>query len=435
MGTRPRSPVGQVDAPAGRAPAELRARSWKGRRGRLACIATGLLALLVCSSSIPAQQVVTLPAEDRLLEPTLESVYEVGGLQDAEPWEEFQSLEDAAFDADGRLYLVDGGGTAVVAVDGEGRLLHRLGGPGDGPGEYRSPGGVAVLRDGRVAVWDRRKRAFLLFGPEGGHLDEVRPDLEAGVPDAPLAVDPDGRILALAAHFVAGRLGRAYLTGPGIERARGSLPLLRIPVENDAPAEAVASARMPVAEGSPPFPVVRVFEPLPSWGPLGRGRIALVHSEAYRVEILRPDGSLERALERPLEARPTTAADREAFRRLGEADPPRVLGSGGGRDAPRAEPPDPWFNPVVPPVLEITADGDDRIWVLRRDPDDPTRPGPVDLLSAEGRYLGTLPRRTLEALGDGLPDAFGPDGLVVFLATGPLDVPVARVRRLPEELR
>lgn len=412
----------------------IRAASRRETR-RLAWVAWAISVLLL---SFPAladtQESVTLPAEDRLLEPTLELLYEVGGLQDAEPWEEFQSLEDAAFGADGRLYLVDGGGTAVVAVDAEGRLLHRLGGPGDGPGEYRSPGGLTVLPDGRVAVWDRRKRAFLLFGPEGSPLEEVRPDLEVGVPDGPLALDPDGGVLALPAHFVTGRLGRAYLTGSGIERARGSLPFLRIPLVNDTPAEVMARVRMPVAEGSPPFPVVRAFEPLPSWGPLESRRVALSHSADYRIDIVGADGALERAMERPLDARPTTDAHREAFRRQREAYPARILGGGGGDGAP-AEPPEPWFHPVVPPVLEISADGNDRIWVLRRDPDDPTRPGPVDLLSAEGRYLGTLPRQTLAPLGDGLPDAFGPDGLVVFLATGLLDVPVARVYRLPEELR
>lgn len=57
-------------------------------------------------------------------------------------------------------------------------------------------------------------------------------------------------------------------------------------------------------------------------------------------------------------------------------------------------------------------------------------PGPIDILDVDGRYIGTVVEPSL-----GLPDAFGPDGRVVFLTTGEFDVPVARVYRLPEPLR
>ncbi len=35
----------------------------------------------------------------------------------------------------------------------------------------------------------------------------------------------------------------------------------------------------------------------------------------------------------------------------------------------------------------------------------------------------------------GMPDAFGPDGLVAFVETDDLDVPVITVWRLPAEIR
>lgn len=393
-----------------------------------------LAALVLAPSLLRAQDTIPLPAADRPLEIRLEPLFEVGAL-DGQAWEEFQSLDGAVFGHDGRLYLRDEGSPMVVAVGAYGRFLHRAGGPGDGPGEYRGPAGMVELPDGRIAVWDLLKRAFLLYGADGAHLDEVRPDLATGLPGPPLALARDGSVLALADHLLTGRLGHAYLTSHGVRAADGALPFLRIPLADDAPARVVTEVRIPVPEGPPPHPVRRAFEPLPSWGPLADDRIALSHSADYRIEILGPDGRLERVLTRPLRARAITAADRDAFRREQAGNPTRTLGAGGGGGTP-PRPSDFWFSPVVPPVLAITADGRDHIWVLRRDPDDPTRPGPVDVLSAAGRYLGTIPHEILSATGgDSLPASFGPDGRVVFLGRGTLDVPVARVYRLLEQGR
>jgi hypothetical protein len=390
--------------------------------------------LLLTSVVLGAQERVVLPADDERLEIRLEPLYEIGAV-DGASWEEFQSLTAAAFGGDGRLYLLDLDGQRVVAAGPDGRFLHALGGRGDGPGEYRAPSALVTLPDGRVAVWDLRKRAFLLYDADGEHLDEVRPDFDAGIPGRPFALAPDGSVLAMAERLITGRLGHAFLSGSGVSRADGSVPLLRVPLIDDGPTRIVTQVRIPVPDGPPPHPTRRGFEALPSWGPLGGGRVALHHSDEYAIQIVRPDGQVERVLERPPEPRRTTEADREAYRRQQVLRPARRLGQSGGGGSPPA-PTDFWFSPVIPPVLAITADGGDRIWVLRRDANDATRPGQVDVLSATGRYLGTIPRAVLDATGsDGLPAAFGPDGRVVFRGRGEFDVPVARVYRLPPALR
>ena len=56
--------------------------------------------------------------------------------------------------------------------------------------------------------------------------------------------------------------------------------------------------------------------------------------------------------------------------------------------------------------------------------------GPIDLLTADGRYLGTL-----RADATSMPSAFGPDGLVAFVERDELDVPTVVVKRLPTEVR
>ena len=69
------------------------------------------------------------------------------------------------------------------------------------------------------------------------------------------------------------------------------------------------------------------------------------------------------------------------------------------------------------------------IWVRRRG-EEPAGDGPIDLLTADGRYLGTLP-----ADATAMPRAFGPEGLVAFVERDELDVPTVVVKRLPPELR
>ena len=59
-----------------------------------------------------------------------------------------------------------------------------------------------------------------------------------------------------------------------------------------------------------------------------------------------------------------------------------------------------------------------------------TGDNPIDLLTANGRYLGTF-----AAGSTALPEAYGPDGLVAFVETDDLDVPYLVVKRLPEGVR
>lgn len=76
--------------------------------------------------------------------------------------------------------------------------------------------------------------------------------------------------------------------------------------------------------------------------------------------------------------------------------------------------------------MKTTWDG--TIWV-RRNGALPGEDGPIDVLGAEGRYVGTFPG------APSMPGAFGPDGLVAFAEEDEFDVPVVVVRKLPSEVR
>ncbi len=388
-----------------------------------------ILATALPLSSLSSQQVLSLPAEDRGIDLGLEPVFVLGEL-DGPDWAQFQSLEDAAFSVDGTLFLLDAVSRAVIAVSKEGTLRFTVGRRGEGPGEYRDPQSIDILPDGRLAVFDARKRAFLLYAGDGTHIEEVRPDLTEGIPEAPMEVMSDGTLLALPERLTTGRHGAAFLTGAGIRSIGTHLPILRVPIMGDG--AVTVAARVPVAPRlDEATSLHRAFAPEASFGILRGDRIAVLAGEEYRVEALTETGTLLRTLERAIPVRPTSRTDRASYLRTLEdsSRPVRSLGARGTAASLRRGP-EPWFYPVLSPALSIKTDGASSIWVLRRDPTDATLAGPTDLLSGEGDYLGTLPG------GNGsLPVAFGPDGLVVFFEVGAFDEPIAKVYRLPESPR
>ena len=68
-------------------------------------------------------------------------------------------------------------------------------------------------------------------------------------------------------------------------------------------------------------------------------------------------------------------------------------------------------------------DWEGTMWVRRRG-DEGAGGDPTDLITADGRYLGTFaPGATA------LPEAFGPGGLLAFVETDDLDVPYVVVKR------
>ena len=56
--------------------------------------------------------------------------------------------------------------------------------------------------------------------------------------------------------------------------------------------------------------------------------------------------------------------------------------------------------------------------------------GPIDVVTPDGRYLGSYPSGATD-----LPSAFGPDGPVAFIEKDELDVPTVVVKRLPFAVR
>ena len=407
-----------------------------------------------------AQEIIELPAGDRWLEADFEEVYTVGSL-DGPEWEQFGRIGDVAFDGAGNVYLLDGDALTVVVVDRAGSLVRTIGQPGNGPGEFDFPRGLAVLDDGRVVVGDvPRHRAFQMYSSDGKFDRNVR------VGDDLLAVM--GRIYADRgegdAVLLSGQLARIESMRPAEEKdPPGRRAILRLALGSDTVVlEAIAHGWAPPSVGELKFrvggreistggatPPPRTFDPELLVGTLPGGGVAFSDSSAYAVKVVEADRTVSRILSRPFSPERVTDQILEAeiehrvevqakeFEARGQRTRMMMNGRTGEmvagvmddrmREAaarstrhfleqtPAAD--------EVPVVLDLRTTWDGEIWVRRRG-GDLLSDGPIDVLTRDGRYLGSYPSATA------MPTAFGPDGLVAFVETGELGQYTVMVKRV-----
>lgn len=403
--------------------------------GMVLTLSRPLLTASLVTAPLAAQQVIELPAEDHLLDADLEDVYRVGAVT-GEDWETFGNVHDLAFDWVGNLYVVDTRGARIVVVNPEGGFVRQLGGVGTGPGEFDQHNTtsirIAVLSDGRVAAFDQR---FSVFGPDGvfERTVRMRDDAMIFMP----RLDMDGRAAGVLATGEVRIIDIATIRG----RADGTLPeplhrhVLRMNLTGDEVAiDTVAHAWLPRGEATGFIP------PLIA-GALPGGGVAYTDSSAYAIKVVSADGAPAPVLTRPFVPEPVTdrIRENERERRLKglEGDPLGAGRAGAERgavmssmaDAMRERVTSMEFYAVVPVVRGLRTSWEGRIWVQRRG-EEPVSDGPIDVLTPDGRYLGTFAAEDMA-----MPAAFGPDGLAAFVEVDELGVQTVVVRRLPEGVR
>lgn len=412
-------------------------------------IAAALLATIWVSATpgvAGIQEVIELPGEDRWLEADFEEVYRVGSaLGDA--WEEFGTIGRVGFDDAGNLHVLDRLAARVVVVNPDGGFVREFGRRGEGPGEFQSPMDMVVMHDGRVVVADMGHRAYHLFDP-GGDLERmVRMGGHAMVRE--MYPEAGGESVVRGAKM----LGVVFQSvwRDSIVALPDTRTIERISLAGDEAAVETAAEvwgpawTKPAARpfgGGPQQVIVRGdrrgFEPELYAGVLPGGRIAFSDSSAYAIKLAERDGRISSILTRPFPPDPVTerVMQAEKDRRLRDLeDRPEssvsrsggrmvVSGSGGGARA-REQIETLEFAEEVPVVRDLRTSWGGRIWVLRRG-DEPVSDGPIDILAADGRYLGSYRTGATR-----LPDAFGPEGLAAFIERDELDVQTVVVKRLP----
>ncbi|WP_417460016.1 peptidyl-alpha-hydroxyglycine alpha-amidating lyase family protein [Kordiimonas sp.] len=83
----------------------------------------------------------------------------------------FDKPNDVAFDADGNLYVADGGNFRVVKFGPDGNMIKMFGEKGEGEGQFNFPHSVVVKGD-TLYVADRENQRIQLFDLEGNFKKE-----------------------------------------------------------------------------------------------------------------------------------------------------------------------------------------------------------------------------------------------------------------------
>jgi sugar lactone lactonase YvrE len=85
----------------------------------------------------------------------------------------FNRVTDIAFGERGELFVSDGYGNARIHhFSRDGELLNSWGSPGNGPGQFHIPHGIAIDRAGRVLVADRENNRIQIFKQDGQFVAE-----------------------------------------------------------------------------------------------------------------------------------------------------------------------------------------------------------------------------------------------------------------------
>ena len=414
----------------------------------------GLCLLVACggdgAGGAPAGGSAAMDGPDFTIAPAYESRWVAGAL-DGEDWEVFGSIADLVFNEAGDLFILDEQAGHVVAFDRDGVHLRTISRQGEGPGELTDPESMSLLADGRLAVFDAGRSGTQLFTPEGEYAESAPFDPTQGAPTGGGAWLSDGSIITNREFVVSGTAeamsvsssvgGTGDAPGRPIARYRpdGTRELLYTAWEPPPPTGDAAEA----SGGSFSFNLspVRAFDPGLHFAALSDGRLAVVDSSGYRIRLIGEDGTVGEILERPLSPTPVTNAvrDAERERRLAELEgnrSPTTLSIAGRPDirmpddfasqlqeALRARIEEMTFAEVIPAIEALAVDFDDRLWVARTPL--PDEEGPIDIVTPDARYLGTIQPGGLR-----IPDAFGPDGLMAYVDTHDLGYPIVRVVQL-----
>lgn len=402
--------------------------TWKDRtRAHVAGAAVLVAVLGTTAGPLATQQVVELPADDRLLDADFEEVYRLGST-DGDRWDTFGRVGGVGFDGDGNLYILDRVAVRIYVVGPQGRLVRQFIGEGEGPGEFEEPSalGFGVMADGRVTVFDPNRMGFALF--------DANSEFERTIP-----------LPGPHTHFAIIRDLQAF---PGRDRVLSTTEVGYLSTgepnpDDDAPApfryllsydltgDEVGIDSV-VAGWWPPVHPEGAFRPTLTAAVLPSGELAYTDSSAYAIKFAAPGGPVTRILTRPF--RPRSVTDR-----IKEGEIERQLDAlGDGDGDPFREAMIEWqrnhikemeFFHEIPVVLSLKTSWEGTVWVRHRG-DEGTDGSRIDLISADGRYWGTFaPGSTA------MPSAFGPNGLAAFVERDDLDVSTVVVKRLPDGIR
>ena len=334
----------------------------------------------------------------------------IGALEGAEELT-FGQVGRVAPGPNGSVDIFDGQAIALRRFDSTGRFVKKVGGRGQGPGEYEQLLGMHTLSDGRLVTYDGRNSRLTTYSPDGEPVDTWPLQL-------PVRMFSDNA-------FAADRTDHVYVmtARPGAQQGPpNSSILLRIGTDGKIVDTLDVPRWTPSAE-------VRglCLAPNHRWTLHPSGQFLRGISSAYSLDLRQPDGKVLR-IQRAAEPVPFESGERSELEAdIANSGPPIESMSISAGKAPVIEYGPRQTIPQSKPFFRnLVAGADGRIWVQRHtraekvDPaketvrpacnvdrkgDPPVitwrEPNVWDVFEENGTYLGAVavpPRTTLRAI-------------------------------------
>ncbi len=344
------------------------------RRWPLVCLSLSALLLASCTDRVQPDATstgsLTLPVVTDTLAPDL-----VVGREDGRPEEAFGQIADIEVAADGSIHVVDRQAAAIRVFDSEGRFVRSVGRAGDGPGEFRQAGQLAVSTDGTLWLYDYALRSLIALDSLGTEIDRF--DAKESWAQGPLSsiwngeIGDDGTLVQTVQHA-------EFPRGVALAEATNSTFVRRFdPTTGEA--DSTLIARDPIRryryEGEGPgggrgtFVGVVSFDPrrLVAVGP--SGEVWSARTTEYVLTRVSPEGDTIVVRVDGVDSTPTERT-LEQWERLTE-------------NVDGVEPPT--RNHIL---WRLFVDSDGSVWVQRAEGS--SRQGRLDIFEADGSFRGSV---------------------------------------------
>lgn len=428
-----------------------------------------LLAMtVVTAAEAAAQQTVRLPAQDNLLRDRPTPEFTIGA-EEGESWELLAGVRQIAFDRNENLYILDANNHRVLVFNASGRFVRQIGKKGEGPGELMLPLAMAVTGDNQVVVSDLGRRAYSVFRSDGTFVRNVTVSDEISAFTQLLHPHPRGVVTRTMPTLRLGEMRAAAGSTPALPDLSG--PQKSAVVVTDLgtasqnpiwemmlPSTNPRIERQQTASGGAAVRVMSMtaeFTPPVLFGVVPDGSVAVASEADYRIRVVN-SGNVQRIIERPIPPRKVGKREQDLAREqrraslsgnnpgVGTAGVTRVavnMSARAGQGTSISTSPPPAMTPAqieeqlaamqfmdyVPVLRRMTTDPSGRLWI-QRTAADLGDSGPVDIVTLDGRYIGTIANGRA-------PDAVSPGGRAAWVERDELGVERVAVRRLPATWR
>ncbi len=278
-------------------------------------------------------------------------------------------------DDEGNSYVLDNQLSEVHVFSPEGEYIRSIGREGEGPGEFRMPMNMFLLKDGSVGVVQMSPGKLAMMDKEGTPLGDLElPVGEGGSPPMLLNAGSGGDNIVV-------QLTEHGFDGTTVRTKNSLLSLARDGSVLGAYFTDETEQKMESSGGG--ISITMDSSAMGEWSAGPNGTVfRSPHRNQYLIEQFAADGTLERIIEREFESRKRTEEELEEIRKQNESMRERF---GGGPSRPAET--------TNRDIAELHPRADGSLWVLTSygDNDNPENTmGVFDVFDPQGRYEGQV---------------------------------------------